>query len=652
MRLLILVAGMLLCFHAIADTDEPIPFEMLFSQSQEYGHTISPDGKKIAILKVESGKTLLSIVGVDDKAIVKKFGLGRGSISQLHWISDYRLAYRWDGSLWSVNSNGTERVRLAAMVYDEKHRKSYTSIRANLKYWNILSTLPESREEILISGYDRKGYETVSRINVFSGEKIDLANGKKYKINKWFVDNNSRVRLAVRTKKGKVETFLVDQGETDKLLLTPIEAGEYGLNFDGSSYVDQKAYFEGFASDNSVYLSERVGRDKFVLSEYSFKENKLIRTIYEDELVDISSNVSNSQLSPIVLDGNNNLLGVRYTNSSHVNIWFDEEMKKIQEKIDRAVPDLTNIITAWDNERKTFVVVHYSDTQPRISSVYSDETSTLSGINLDESDVADYTLSPTEWVTYPARDGTQIPAYITRPLGHSIPSKAVVLPHGGPWARDDENFDPYVQALASRGFLVIQPQFRGSDGFGHNHLIAAKKNLAGIMIDDIADAAKWLITENLAIENKIYAMGMSYGGYAAILSNYRYPELFQGAVSICAPIDLLAQIKFYKKENRDFAYEYWRALVGDPKKEKAILRGISPSYFIKKIQFPLLVIAGEDDSIIDVNQAKEFKEEAEKLKLTNIRVQIFKDEEHGILRPSNQSYMMGEIVEFFDSIKK
>jgi len=208
-------------------------------------------------------------------------------------------------------------------------------------------------------------------------------------------------------------------------------------------------------------------------------------------------------------------------------------------------------------------------------------------------------------VKYQARDGLVIHGYLTVPVGYE-PKKLplVVMPHGGPWARDTWGFSPMVQLLANRGYAVLQINYRGSTGYGDELFQQAKREIGGKIQDDIEDATRWAIAAGVADPARIAIFGMSYGGYSALFALGHNPELYRCGISAAGVTDWPGIYEDSDVSDSKAARAYWREQIGDPGKDMTRLAAISPVNFADKIVAPVLIIQGEEDQRVPEDQAK------------------------------------------------
>jgi dipeptidyl aminopeptidase/acylaminoacyl peptidase len=208
-------------------------------------------------------------------------------------------------------------------------------------------------------------------------------------------------------------------------------------------------------------------------------------------------------------------------------------------------------------------------------------------------------------IRYLARDGASIPAYLTLPPGaNGKDLPLVVMPHGGPESRDDDGFDYVAQFLATRGYAVLQPQFRGSTGFGDSFRRAGYRQWGGLMQDDVSDGVRHLIADGTASANHVCIVGFSYGGYAALAGAAFTPELYACAASIAGVSDLPAMLlttrRSYGKESDSIAY--WNDHIGLGSDPSVIAK--SPARSAATVKAPVLLMHGVEDSVVPIDQSE------------------------------------------------
>ena len=217
----------------------------------------------------------------------------------------------------------------------------------------------------------------------------------------------------------------------------------------------------------------------------------------------------------------------------------------------------------------------------------------------------DVPLGEVRDLTYKARDGYDVPAYLTLPPSAKVEKlPLVVLPHGGPEAHDARSFDFVAQFLASRGYAVLQPQFRGSTGFGVAHRRAGYRQWGKLMQDDVTDGVRAMIDQNIADPKRVCIAGMSYGGYAALAGAAFTPELYACAISVNGVSDLphmLGYERRYAGDESD-AVAYWKEHIGAASSPDVIAR--SPARAARNVRAPVLLVHGVDDSVVPVSQSQ------------------------------------------------
>ena len=293
------------------------------------------------------------------------------------------------------------------------------------------------------------------------------------------------------------------------------------------------------------------------------------------------------------------VVGASYTTDQSEIIYFDPELKALAASLSKALPGLPmiSVIDSSVDESKLLLLAA-SDTDPGRYFIYDKASRKLEEIMLSRPELEGAKLAEMKPVSYPAADGTMIPAYLTLPPGSDgkgLP--AIVMPHGGPEARDSRGFDWFAQYYANRGYAVIQPNFRGSSGYGDAWFKENGFKAWRTAIGDVNDAGRWLVAQGIAAPAKLAIVGWSYGGYAALQSNVLDPDLFKAVVAI-APVTDLNLLKEQSRGWSDFALT--RDYIGSG----AHIRDGSPAQNAAAIKSPVLMFHGDLDLNVDILQSR------------------------------------------------
>lgn len=297
------------------------------------------------------------------------------------------------------------------------------------------------------------------------------------------------------------------------------------------------------------------------------------------------------------------VVGASWTTDRRHAQMFDPELKRFTDALARTLPNApdVSIVDASADEQK-LVVFAGSDTDPGRFYVYDKAARKLSEILPVRAALAGTKLSPMRAISYPAADGTRIPAYLTLPVGAASAKglPAIVLPHGGPSYRDQWSFDWLPQFFAARGYAVIQPQYRGSTGYGSEFF--GKNAIRGWKqaIDDVDDAGRWLVKEGIADPAKLAIVGWSYGGFAALQSQVVAPDLFKAVVAI-APVTDWTQMRRDMDKESGTTKEQIDAMFGTDAK---LLADGSPALHADRFAAPVLMYMGDLDQNVPIEQGR------------------------------------------------
>ncbi len=238
--------------------------------------------------------------------------------------------------------------------------------------------------------------------------------------------------------------------------------------------------------------------------------------------------------------------------------------------------------------------------------LYDRATASMEALAQAYPGLSNASLSPTQVVPYQSRDGAQLWAYVTARPGVVGPRPTILLPHGGPEWRDQFDFDAFAQFLASRGYVVIQPNFRGSIGFGRAFGDAGRGQWGLRMQDDVTDALRHMIDAGVTDPQRVCIVGMSYGGYAALAGVTLTPDLYRCAISVAGVSDLIESLRDERGEStgQSASYQYWRRSMGDPRENRDALIAASPARLADRVRVPVLLVHGSADTTVPFGQSE------------------------------------------------
>jgi dipeptidyl aminopeptidase/acylaminoacyl peptidase len=355
------------------------------------------------------------------------------------------------------------------------------------------------------------------------------------------------------------------------------------------------------AKPDVAYVESNNGGDKSTIYEFDLKTKSLGSALFRSNRVDVSGLVFD--------DYSNRPVGVAYTDDYPTRAYFDRGYAQMQADVMASLSGVqfASVVSA-SSDLKKYVAYVEGPQYPTGSYQLVDMTQPAIGeVGARYPSIPASDVGPVKSFTYKSRDGLTIPAYLTLPRGSTAKNlPLVVLPHGGPGSRDDASFDPWTQFLASRGYAVLQPQFRGSSGFGASHLKAGRFKWGLEMQNDITDGVKHLVADGTADASRVCIFGWSYGGYAAMAGLAFTPELYKCGVAGAGISDLQAFVGELKKRGATAhnAGKFWLDSIGDPQTDTPRLIATSPAKHAGNVRAPLLLVHGRDDSVVPFVQSQ------------------------------------------------
>ena len=609
--------------------------------------SMSPDGKKVAMVMPGKGRAtgviVVDIATGDMKPIYGVSGLD-DQIASCGWVGNTRLAC----TLWGVMKGATGPTSYSGVVAmdDNGSNPKFLSRRQQLgeEYngtygGNIIDLLPDEEGAVLMARSYVPQMQTGSILRVnqegLGVDRVDTKTGSAKSVlpptrdaTEFITDGHGQVRIRGNYKTNEEGYALgrisYQYRPTGSSGWKPLSVLNYAQRKGFSPYdVDRRS--------DVVYGLEPVdGRNAMV----SYKlDGTMARTVvFSHSVVDVDG--------PITIGRGSRVIGVSYTTERGHAEFFDPDMRALQEKLEKALGGTkeVGIVDTSADERKAIVYAG-SDTDPGRFYVLDRDTNKLALLTETNPELAGVELAQIKSITYRAQDGTQIPAYLTLPphsSGKNLP--AIVLPHGGPESRDYWGYDVLSQYFVARGFAVIQPQFRGSAGFGSAWY--QKNGFKGwrTSISDVNDAGHYLVSSGIADPSKLVIFGWSYGGYAALQANVLEPGLFKAAVAV-APVTDLGTLKGSARNSSEFYVE--QDFIGGGNN---MVEG-SPARNADKFQAPVLMFQGTYDLNVPVAQSRLMDE---KLRAAGKRSElvIFDKLEHSLRDPAAMETVLQRSADF------
>jgi dipeptidyl aminopeptidase/acylaminoacyl peptidase len=590
---------------------------------------LAPDGRRVAARAVLEGKQVVMVIDLSrpGRPVSKMTIPEKSRIEWLRWAGSDRLLV----SLSRVDKIMEREFRITRVsTFDLKTGKQmFLSISDHaIDGDDVIFVDPAGDFALLSVERNLVEYPSVYRIDLTTGKYRAIV-AQRDQIWTWYADSAGVVRAGIGNNDGKWWMLYRSR--------------------DGDSFRRLESHKGGKDDNHLQQVIPVAGSDKgyavadgknghLALYRYDFAADALGELLYENPAVDVDD---------YEIGKTGNLLGVRYTADRPEMAWFDPEYQALQKRIDRALPGAINHIVSVSADKKLLLIWTGSASDPGAYYLFNRADNTMDVLAETHRALSGKRLAPMEPVRYAARDGLEIPGYLTLPVGRG--SKAlplIVMPHGGPFARDSWGYDPWVQYLASRGYAVLQPNFRGSTGFGQSFVERGVGQWGRGMQDDIDDGVKWLAARGTIDPKRVCIMGGSFGGYAAMWAAVRNPELYRCAISMAGVSDMNAMLLYSRQTlSAPRYFRDWRDRVkGDRNFE---LDQISPIKSVEKMTVPILIAHGADDDTVPVAQSRRLHDALQKLGRPHEYI-VYPKEGHGFTNPVNSTDFLKRVGAFLD----
>jgi acetyl esterase/lipase len=640
---------------AAAKTLPSLTLTDLFSEETVPDTAISPSGRYIAAVARRPDMDLIVVidtVGGDKKFVTKAMRKELGPkldvhIAHVYWKSEDRILMRLQSRLaegydWSdlsdskmarygdrmmaLNRDGSNIISLLS-----ENRSSAMQGAFNLGL--VASFLPNDPNNILmiVDGWDGASIFKAD-VNTGKGEMIEKPSQS---VVQWWLDVNGVPTVRVEISLGTMRFLRKDEtGKWRKFHSIRLRNMEAQPEYEHVSASDQPM--------RHYVLARPPGKDRMGLYLYDIEKESFGDVIVENPKYDITS-------VRISRDGKRVLW---YCYTAHVRVCESTEPRTNAHMrgVRKYFKENANVFVydaAQGNE--SFIMYVYGPSEPPSYYYYRTKEATIELLGLENSVFSDKALPVASVVSWKARDGKELTGYLTRPPNSdgakNLPLIAYI--HGGPEARDALTFDTYVQFLTARGYAVFQPNFRGSSGFGKAFIESGHGEWGRKMQDDITDGLDHLVKQQVADPARVCIVGASYGGYAALAGTTFTPDLYKCAVSMAGISDVAEMLKHEKKRfgGDSETFEYIKRLIADPEKDQERIAAISPIKHLSAIKTPILLVHGEDDAIVDIEQSAMMKKALDKAGRPTELIRL-KNEGHSYWDTANHKLVLTAIDNF------
>jgi dipeptidyl aminopeptidase/acylaminoacyl peptidase len=577
--------------------------------------SLSPSGRQLAFISPGPGQsTFLYTVDTTGDGTARQTLTADGKPERLHscgWVSEVRLVCTIYMVASSAAADGevVGMTRLIAIDSDGKNIKLLSrNIRPDDQYvsfggGSIIDWLPDSEGSVLMGREyvpeakagtrmidNRQGYG-VDRINTgnLDAKVVEAANPKAFR---YISDGRGTIRIMATADIAGATGY--ESGRIDYYYRTKTSRDWKPLS---SYYTLRDEGFYPIAVDPDLDIAygfkESGGRD--ALYSIALDGSKREALVFAHPQVDVDGTVR--------IGRRNRVVGVTYATEKREAAYFDKNLAALGRSLSKALPGLP-LVRFMDSsvDESKLLLWAGSDTDAGRYYLFDKASKQLNELMLARPELENVTLAAMKPVTYKASDGTNVPGYLTLPPGSSgkgLP--AIVMPHGGPSARDEWGFDWLVQFFASRGYAVLQPNYRGSSGYGEGWYQKNGFQSWRTAIGDVNDAGRWLVSQGIADPARLAIVGWSYGGYAALQSQVLDPALFKAVVAVAPVTDLASLVEDSAGWSN---YRVVKNFIGTGPH----LREGSPAQNAAKIKSPVLLFHGDVDLNVPIAQSRKMQD--------------------------------------------
>lgn len=598
-----------------------ISAEEFFRDYEFINVRLSPDGKKLgALAKLGQPGYNLIVIDLETLQTHQITSLTKDSVRFYRWVNDERLIF------YSRNDTGQRTTEFHTVGLDGEYAKP-----VHHRINTFIRTNEANRDEAFMLRATHSGPEVVA-YNTRTGKRRRLAKnpGDAYR---YSIDHAGVVRMALTVEgRNDVSTYRLlyrRDAESDWRTLR---------EFENSPLLVPLSWR---ADNRTVHVLCSEDRKTYGLCEFDPEENEVVEVVHRDDTRDVGGINYSSQLGKIV--------GVWMADDQSLSVWLDDDARLTAQALGAELPGMALSIQ-WNDSLSIGLVNTSSPTDPGGYWLYDRKAGKLKHLMNKADWLSAADLVPVRPVSFKARDGQQLHGYLTLPASGDGPFPMILHPHGGPFGvLDRQRFDAFVQFMASRGYAVLQVNFRGSGGYGVEFEASGHKQWGRKMQDDLSDGVTWAVEQGHAESDRVCIYGGSYGGYAALMGAVRTPELYRCAVSFAGVSDLLRLRSSVYRRRSDALHAWMDRTIGDYWEDHELLKSNSPTKLAANTTIPILLLHGKLDGVVHWHHTDAMHralQDAGK----SVEVYYYEKEGHGFHNDKNRVDAHRRIAAFFDRL--
>jgi dipeptidyl aminopeptidase/acylaminoacyl peptidase len=607
--------------------------------------SISPNGQRVALaLSDAQGQGSVAIVNLDRPSEVRSFRVAEGEqLRGVNWADDERVSYSISrtfrpgqilppGVMFRGNPRRVDYWR-TGLIDVQSGRVEIVTTNEDFPWADAGSSLIAPIEDD--PGYGRligsdRGEPRIWRINL-SNARVSAATPRG--------TNENTVGFQIDERGNAYARFDSDE-ETNRWRMFIYDGNQPRLLIEDESEFGEPITIVGLMPDNRIIAHDRGDGDFYNL--YIVDRVTGERTLFR-------SRDNTDMLGTADDPWTRRAVGVIWSADRDNVEYMESDLQAVSDRIDEILNGSFVDIITWSRDRQRFIVYAERGLDGGGYYVYERNADRIRLLGLRYPELQSAAGGERQSITYRARDGARIPAYLTFPAGaerRNLP--LVLLVHGGPHARDSFTFDWWASFLASRGYLVLQPNFRGSTGFGKAWEEAGRRQWGGLMQTDVEDGVAALIRSGVVDPARVCIVGASYGGYAALAGATLTPDRYSCAVAVAPVSDLEMFLRESQRQTGgedSMTSDWWRASIGDREEDRARIRAVSPANLADRVQAPVLLVHGTDDIVVPIAHSRLMRDRLERAGRTVRYVELSGDD-HWLSDAPTRIQMLRELDSF------